>query len=189
MWLVPLSMGLEAVRRAYSTARELARKVEGRLELIQPKHVYVRDAEKFGYTLQIGRITVNLPPAGIMVLWGFYNADEYLDFVRFVNNGRVHEWFVHPIAYYPERVGVWFEEPLILRGVVHVDVHATSTEGRDRVYGWPLGYVISPARPPQEVTVPRRAPRRKRAEERAEAGVSQKAEEAKEAGRGGEGGG
>lgn len=158
MWFLPLSRNeaVEAIKKAYNIAQEHARKIGGRLEPIQPRHIYGNDADKFGYTLQLGRITVNLPPASVVVLWGFYNADEYLDFVRFIQDSRVYEWFVEPIAYYPERVGVWLEEPLIFRNVLYIDVHTTSTEERDRAYGWPLGYFISPLQPPQEVKPPRR---------------------------------
>jgi hypothetical protein len=158
VWFLPLNRNeaVEAIKKAYHTAQEHARKIGGRLEPIQPRHIYGDAADKFGYTLQLGRITVNLPPASVVVLWGFYNADEYLDFVRFIQDSRVYEWFVEPIAYYPERVGVWLEEPLVFRNVVYIDVHTTSTEEVDRAYGWPLGYFISPLQPPQEVKPPRR---------------------------------
>jgi hypothetical protein len=92
----------------------------------------------------------------VVVLWGFYNADEYLDFVRFIQDSRVYEWFVEPIAHYPERVGVWVEEPLIFRNVFYIDVHTTSAEEVDRAYGWPLGYYVYPLQQPQEVKPPRR---------------------------------
>ncbi|ABL87972.1 conserved hypothetical protein [Pyrobaculum islandicum DSM 4184] len=158
VWFLPLNRGeaVEVIKRAYEIAREHARKAGGRLEPIQPKHIYGGEADKFGYTLQVGRITVTLPPASTLVIWGFYNADEYLDFIRFIHDGRVYEWFVEPIAYYPERIGVWLEEPLIFRNTLYIDVHTTSTEGRDRVYGWPLGYFIAPLQPPQEVKTPRK---------------------------------
>ncbi len=158
VWFLPLSRNeaVEAIKKAYAVAQEYARKVGGRLEVIQPRHIYGEAADKFGYSLQLGRITVNLPPAAVLVVWGFYNADEYLDFVRFIQDGRVYEWFVEPIAYYPERVGVWAEEPLVFRNVLYIDVHTTSGEERDRTYGWPLGYYISPLQPPPEVKPPRR---------------------------------
>ncbi|MEM1597350.1 MAG: hypothetical protein QXP31_02710 [Pyrobaculum sp.] len=158
MWFLPLTReeSVAAIKKAYGIAQEYARKVGGRLEAIQPRHIYGERADQFGYSLQVGRIEVALPPAAVLVVWGFYNSDEYLDFVRFVYDGRVFEWFVEPIAFYPERVGVWLEEPLIFRGSLYIDVHTTSAEQRDRVYGWPLGYFISPIQPPQEVRPPRR---------------------------------
>ena len=158
MWFLPLNRNesVEAIKKAYNIAQEHARKIGGKLELLRPKHVYGDAADKFGYTLQLGRITVNLPPAAVVVLWGFYNADEYLDFVRFIQDNRVHEWFVEPIVHYPERVGVWVEEPLIFRNVFYIDVHTTSTENVDRAYGWPLGYYVYPLQQPQEVKPPRR---------------------------------
>jgi len=158
VWFLPLGRGeaVEAIKRAYGVAQEYAKKIGGRVETLQPRHIYGERAEDFGYTLQVGRIGVTLQPASVIVLWGFYNADEYLDFVRFIHDGRTYEWFVHPIAYYPERVGVWAEEPYIFRGSLLIDVHATGGEQRDRVYGWPLGYFVAPLQPPQEVKPPRR---------------------------------
>lgn len=157
VWFLSLARGesVEAIKKAYSIAVEHARKIGGRIETIQPRHIYGESADQFGYTLQIGRITVNLPPGAVLVVWGFYNADEYFDFVRFIQDSRVYEWFVEPIAYYPERVGVWIEEPLIFRNMLYIDVHTTSAEQRDRVYGWPLGYFVSPLQPPQEVKPPK----------------------------------
>lgn len=165
VWLLPLSRdeSINAIKRAYSIAQEYAKKLGGRIETIQPKHIY-RD-DKFGYYLQLGRITVNLPPASVFIIWGFYNSDEYFDFVRFIHDGRVYEWFVEPISYYPERVGVWVDEPLIFRETLYIDVHITTSEERDRAYGWPLGYYVAPLQPPQEMKQtkkPRRGVEKKR---------------------------
>lgn len=168
MWWLPLSRNeaVETIKRAYGLAQEYARKVGGRLELLQPRHIYGDKADAFGYSLQLGRISANLPPASVLVIWGFYNSDEYLDFVRFIHEGRVYEWFVEPIAFYPERVGVWAEEPLVFRGSLYIDVHITTSEQRDRAYGWPLGYILSPLRPPEEVRPPRQRGQRRGGQQR-----------------------
>ncbi|MFP3169167.1 hypothetical protein B7L68_02965 [Thermoproteus sp. CP80] len=150
MWLLPLSRAdaERIIRRSYSIASDHARKVGARVEPLAPKHIYGGDADKYGYSLALGRINPPLTEASLVVIWGFYNYDEYFDYVRFVEGGRAVEWFVEPIAYYPEKVAVWIDEPLVFRSGFSIETHTTSSEQRDRVYGWPLGFAVLPRQPP-----------------------------------------
>ncbi len=140
MWFLPITMSeaVEAVRKAYKTAHEYATRVGGRVELLQPKHLY--GVEK-NYSLQSGKIAISLPQSSVVVLWGFYNRDESLEFVRFIQDNRLYEWFVKPIANYPSHVGVWMGDPLVFRNSLTIEIHAA---GRDNVAGWPLGYITTP---------------------------------------------
>ncbi|AEA13023.1 MAG: hypothetical protein ACP5I3_07715 [Thermoproteus sp.] len=153
MWLLPLSRAdaERIIRRSYNIASEHARKVGARVEPLAPRHIYGDDADKYGYSLALGKISPPLTEASLVVVWGFYNYDEYFDYVRFVEGGRVVEWFVEPIAYYPEKTAVWIDEPLVFRAGFSIETHTTSSEQRDRVYGWPLGFAVVPRQPPQPV--------------------------------------
>lgn len=165
MWLIPLSKAdvERVVRRAYSIAAEHAKKVGARVEQIAPKHLYGEKAESYGYSLALGRMSPPLPDASLVVIWGFYNADEYFDYVRFAEGSRVVEWFVEPVAYYPEKTAVWADEPLVLHSGFAIETHTTASEQRDRVYGWPLGFISSPKQAPAPVRPPRKM-RQKRQE-------------------------
>ncbi|MFN7106336.1 MAG: hypothetical protein ACK4M3_07135 [Pyrobaculum sp.] len=155
MWLLPLTRdeAVEAIKRAYGIAQDYARRVGGRVELLQPRHIYGERADQMGYSLHAGKTALNIPPASVVVIWGFYNPDPQLEFVRFIQEGRVYEWFIKPIATYPEKIGVWTEEPPVFRNALEIETRLTTGGKAD---GWPLGYFITSAQPPQE------PPRRKR---------------------------
>ncbi|MFB6491159.1 MAG: hypothetical protein TU35_008005 [Thermoproteus sp. AZ2] len=164
MWLIPLSKAEaeKIIHKAYNAALEHAKKSGARVEPLMPRHLYGEEHEKYGYSLALGRITPRLPEASVIVIWGMYNYDEYFDYVRFVEGGRTVEWFVEPVAYYPEKTGVWIDEPLVFHAGFYIETHTTSGEQRDRVYGWPLGFAAVPRQPP----APARPVRGRRARER-----------------------
>lgn len=167
MWLIPLSKAdaEKIIHKAYNIAQDHARKVGARVEPIMPKHIYGEGHEKYSYSLALGRTNPPLVEASVVVIWGFYNYDEYFDYVRFAEGGRVVEWFVEPLAYYPEKTGVWIDEPLVLHAGFSIETHTTSGEERDRVYGWPLGFVAAPRQPPSVIRSGRGGRGKRRARE------------------------
>lgn len=172
MWLLPLSRAdaERIIRRSYNIASEHAKKIGAKVEPLSPRHLYGNDAEKYGYSLALGRINPPLTEASVVVIWGIYNYDEYFDYIRFIEGGRAVEWFVEPVAYYPEKTAVWIDEPLVLHSGFSIETHTTASEQRDRVYGWPLGYVAVPKQPPAPV----RPVRGRRGRSRQESGEAQK---------------
>ncbi|MEL9990684.1 MAG: hypothetical protein QXP98_11275 [Thermoproteus sp.] len=153
MWLLPLSRAdaERVIRKSYEIASEHAKKAGAKVEPLMPKHLYGNDADRYGYSLALGRFTPPLTEGSVVVIWGFYNYDEYFDYVRFIEGGRTVEWFVEPIAYYPEKTAVWIDEPLVFHTGFSIETHTTSSEQRDRVYGWPLGFAAVPRQPPAPI--------------------------------------
>lgn len=164
---IPVSNRLfeDVVRRAYSKAKELAEKFGGIVEPLKPHHVYSGDdVNNFAYTLKLGEIPLNLPENSKLVLYGIYNADQYFDYIQIIEGSRTIEWFVEPVYYYPEKTAVWGEGPMVLDGrSTKFFVHTSSTdESKDRVFGWPQAFVVTPKVPIQPVRPPRPRARRKR---------------------------
>jgi len=168
---IPMSnrMFEDIVRRAYSKARELAEKFGGVVEPLRPHHVYSgNDVNNYVYTLKLGEISLNLTENSKLIVYGIYNADQYFDYLQIIEGSRTIEWFVEPVYYYPEKIAVWGEGPLVLDGKsAKFFVHTSSTdESKDRVFGWPQAFVVIPKVSIQPVKPPRPRKGRRSKEEK-----------------------
>ncbi len=163
--LLPLSMNTEPLlKRAHEKAREVAVKLSASVEPLKPRHLYGEQADNYGYTLRLGELYFDLPDNSRVVVFGVYNADEYFDYLVIRDGETEYEWFVEPVNFFPERMGVWGGDPIILRkDTGSLFVHTTSTdENKDRVFGWLLAFAVVPRVQPPPATPPRRPRERRR---------------------------
>ncbi|OYT26146.1 MAG: hypothetical protein B6V02_02270 [Thermoprotei archaeon ex4572_64] len=133
------------IRNAWLRARDLAQRFGGVVESLKPSHMYGDEASSVGYVLKVGDIYLSnaLPEKSYIVIYGVFNNDENFDYVKFQDGSRVTEWFVKPVYYFTEKIGVWGADPVILSSSGVITIHSQDS-GRDRVNAWILAYVVMP---------------------------------------------